>query len=280
MSAPHGLMHGKKGLVMGVANDRSIAWGIARMAARHGAELAFTFQGEALERRVRPLAASVNAPLVLPCDVTDDASLDATFAAIEKAWGRLDFAVHAIAFSDKEQLKGKYLVTTRDNFARTMDISCYSFTDVCRRASALMDKGGSLVTLTYYGAERVMPHYNVMGVAKAALEASVRYLAMDLGEKNIRVNAISAGPIKTLAAAGIGDFRYILKWNEYNAPLRRNVSLEDVGGAALYLLSDLSAGVTGEVHHVDAGYHIVGMKAVDAPDIAQMQSAGGKSEAA
>ncbi len=278
MSAP--LMAGKKGLIMGVANDRSIAWGIARMAAQHGAELAFTFQGEALERRVRPLAASVNSPLVLPCDVTDDKSLDATFAAIKEKWGRLDFVVHAIAFSDKEQLKGKYVATTRDNFARTMDISCFSFTDVCRRASALMDKGGSLVTLTYFGAERVMPHYNVMGVAKAALEASVRYLAADLGDRGIRVNAISAGPIKTLAASGIGDFRYILKWNEYNAPLRRNVSLEDVGGSALYLLSDLSGGVTGEVHHVDAGYHIVGMKSIDAPDIAQMQAGNSKNEAA
>jgi enoyl-[acyl-carrier protein] reductase I len=213
--------------------------------------------------------------------VTDDKSLDATFEAIEKSWGRLDFLVHAIAFSDKEQLKGKYVATTRDNFARTMDISCFSFTDVCRRAAALMDRGGSLITLTYYGAERVMPHYNVMGVAKAALEASVRYLAMDLGDRAIRVNAISAGPIKTLAASGIGDFRYILKWNEYNAPLRRNVTLDDVGGAALYLLSDLSQGVTGEVHHVDAGYHIVGMKAVDAPDLAQMQAApNSKSEAA
>ena len=278
MSAP--LMAGKKGLIMGVANDRSIAWGIARMAAQHGAELAFTFQGEALERRVRPLAASVNSPLVLPCDVTDDKSLDATFAAIKEKWGRLDFVVHAIAFSDKEQLKGKYVATTRDNFARTMDISCFSFTDVCRRANALMDKGGSLVTLTYFGAERVMPHYNVMGVAKAALEASVRYLAADLGDRGIRVNAISAGPIKTLAASGIGDFRYILKWNEYNAPLRRNVSLEDVGGSALYLLSDLSNGVTGEVHHVDAGYHIVGMKSIDAPDIAQMQAGNSKNEAA
>ena len=280
MSAPAALMHGKKGLVMGVANDRSIAWGIARMAAQHGAELAFTFQGEALERRVRPLAASVKSPIVVPCDVTDDKSLDATFEAIQKTWGRLDFLVHAIAFSDKEQLKGKYVSTTRDNFTRTMDISCFSFTDVCRRASALMDKGGSLVTLTYYGAERVMPHYNVMGVAKAALEASVRYLASDLGERGIRVNAISAGPIKTLAASGIGDFRYILKWNEYNTPLRRNVTLDDVAGAALYLLSDLSTGVTGEVHHVDAGYHIVGMKAVDAPDLAQMQAGATKSEAA
>jgi enoyl-[acyl-carrier protein] reductase I len=275
-------MHGKKGLIMGVANDRSIAWGIARMAAQHGAELAFTFQGEALERRVRPLAASVKSPIVVPCDVTDDASLDGTFSAIEKEWGRLDFLVHAIAFSDKEQLKGKYVSTTRDNFARTMDISCYSFTDVSRRAAALMDKGGSLLTLTYYGAERVMPHYNVMGVAKAALEASVRYLAMDLGDRQIRVNAISAGPIKTLAASGIGDFRHILRWNEYNAPLRRNVSLDDVAGSALYLLSDLSTGVTGEVHHVDSGYHIVGMKAIDAPDLAQMQAAapGAKSEAA
>jgi len=280
MSEPGPLMQGKKGLIMGVANDRSIAWGIARMAAQHGAELAFTFQGEALERRVRPLAASVKSPLVVPCDVTDEKSLDATFAAIEKHWGRLDFCVHAIAFSDKEQLKGKYVATTRDNFARTMDISCYSFTDICRRASALMDKGGSLLTLTYYGAERVMPHYNVMGVAKAALEASVRYLAMDLGDRQIRVNAISAGPIKTLAASGIGDFRYILKWNEFNAPLRRNVSLDDVAGSALYLLSDLSTGVTGEVHHVDAGYHIVGMKAIDAPDLAQMQAANNKNEAA
>jgi enoyl-[acyl-carrier protein] reductase I len=212
--------------------------------------------------------------------VTDDESLDATFAAIKEKWGRLDFAVHAIAFSDKEQLKGKYVATTRDNFARTMDISCFSFTDVCRRASAMMDRGGSLLTLTYFGAERVMPHYNVMGVAKAALEASVRYLAADLGDRGIRVNAISAGPIKTLAASGIGDFRYILKWNEYNAPLRRNVTLDDVGGSALYLLSDLSAGVTGEVHHVDAGYHVVGMKAIDAPDIAQMQAGNSKSEAA
>ncbi len=271
-------MAGQKGLIMGVANDRSIAWGIARMAARHGAELAFTYQGEALERRVRPLAASVQSPLVLPCDVTDDASIEAVFATVARAWGRLDFLVHAIAFSDREQLKVQYLDTTRDNFTRTLEISCLSFTDMCRRAAALMDKGGSLLTLTYYGAERVMPHYNVMGIAKAALEASVRYLAMDLGERQIRVNAISAGPIRTLAAAGIGDFRYILKWNEHNAPLRRNVSLEDIGGAALYLLSDLSGGVTGEVHHVDAGYHIVGIKALDAPDLAQLRDA--KSEAA
>jgi enoyl-[acyl-carrier protein] reductase I len=271
MTATTPLMQGKKGLIMGVANDRSIAWGIARMAAQHGADLAFTFQGEALEKRVRPLAASVGAKLVLPCDVTAEPSLDAVFAAIAREWGRLDFVVHAIAFSEKEELKGKYLATSRDNFSKTMLISCYSFTEICRRAAALMDKGGSLLTLTYYGAERVMPHYNVMGVAKAALEASVRYLAMDLGDRAIRVNAISAGPIKTLAASGIGDFRYILKWNEFNAPLRRNVSLDDVGGSALYLLSDLSTGVTGEVHHVDAGYHVVGMKAIDAPDLAALR---------
>jgi enoyl-[acyl-carrier protein] reductase I len=277
MTATPRLLDGKKGLVMGVANDRSIAWGIARLAAEHGATLAFTFQGEALERRVRPLAASVAAPLVLPCDVTDTASLDAAFAAIAAAWGRLDFVVHAIAFSDKEQLKGKYLNTTRDNFARTLDISCFSFTDIARRASALMDKGGSLLTLTYYGAERVMPHYNVMGVAKAALETSVRYLAADLGERAIRVNAISAGPIRTLAASGIGDFRQILKWNEHNAPLRRNVTLEDVAGSALYLLSDLSTAVTGEVHHVDAGYHIVGMKAIEAPDIGALREPKGEA---
>jgi enoyl-[acyl-carrier protein] reductase I len=270
MNEPRGLMEGKKGLVMGVANDRSIAWGIARTLAQHGAALAFTFQGEALERRVRPLAASVKSPLVVPCDVVDEASLDAAFTAVEKTLGGLDFLVHAIAFSDREQLKGKYVNTTRDNFVRTMEISCFSFTDVARRAGALMAGGGSLLTLTYYGAERVMPHYNVMGVAKAALEASVRYLAMDLGPRRIRVNAISAGPIRTLAASGIGDFRYILKWNEYNAPLRRNVTLDDVGGAALYLLSDLSSGVTGEIHHVDCGYNIVGMKAIEAPDLIQM----------
>ncbi len=261
------LMAGKRGLIMGVANDRSIAWGIARSLAAQGAELAFTFQGEALERRVRPLAAKVGSDVVLPCDVTDDASLDSTFAALKDTWGSLDFVVHAIAFSDKEELKGKYVNTSKDNFSKTMLISCYSFTDVCRRASEMMNEGGALLTLTYYGAERVMPHYNVMGVAKAALEASVRYLAVDLGDRGIRVNAISAGPIKTLAASGIGDFRYILKWNEYNAPLKRNVSLDDVGGAGLYLLSELSGGVTGEVHHVDSGYHIVGMKAVDAPDL-------------
>jgi enoyl-[acyl-carrier protein] reductase I len=262
------LMGGKRGLVMGVANDRSLAWGIAKALSDHGAELAFTYQGEALEKRVRPLAESVRSDFLLECDVTDEPSLERTFAEIGTRWGRLDFLVHAIAFSDKEELKGKYVDTSRANFARTMDISCYSFTDVCRRAVPLMSDGGSLITLTYYGAERVMPHYNVMGVAKAALEASVRYLAADLGGQNIRVNAISAGPIKTLAASGIGDFRYILKWNQYNAPLKRNVTIEEVGGAGLYLLSDLSSGVTGEIHHVDCGYHVVGMKAADAPDIA------------
>lgn len=248
---------------MGVANDRSIAWGIAEMAHRHGAELAFTYQGDALEKRVRPLADSIGSKIILPCDVTDAASIDATFKTIEKEWGGLDFVVHAIAYSDKNELDGLYLNTTRDNFLKTMDISVYSFTAVAQRAVPLMKNGGSLITMTYYGAERVMPHYNVMGVAKAALEASVRYLASDVGPKGIRVNAISAGPIKTLAASGIGDFRYILKWNELNAPLRRNVSIEQVGGAGLYLLSDLGAGVSGEVHHVDAGYHAVGMVAVD-----------------
>jgi len=262
MSAP--LMAGKKGLIMGVANDRSIAWGIARMAAQHGAELAFTFQGEALERRVRPLAASVNSPLVLPCDVTDDKSLDATFAAIKEKWGRLDFVVHAIAFSDKEQLKGKYVATTRDNFARTMDISCFSFTDVCRRASALMDKGGSLVTLTYFGAERVMPHYNVMGVAKAALEASVRYLAADLGDRGIRVNAISAGPIKTLAAAGIKDFGKLLGAFSAMTPIRRGITIDDVGNAAAFLLSDLAAGISAEILYVDGGFSRVALADPDA----------------
>jgi len=257
------LMAGKRGLIMSVANDRSIAWGIATTAAAHGAELAFTYQGEALAKRVRPLADSIGSRLVLPCDVTDEASIDATFAAIKEAWGRLDFLVHAIAFSDKAELDGLYLDTTRANFLRTLDISCYSFTSVCQRAVPLMTAGGSLLTLTYYGAERVMPHYNVMGVAKAALEASVRYLAADLGARNIRVNAISAGPIKTLAASGIGDFRYILKWNELNAPLKRNVTIQEVGGSALYLLSDLGSGVSGEVHHVDAGYHTVGMVSVD-----------------
>ncbi len=248
---------------MGVANDRSIAWGIASLAAKSGAELAFTYQGEALEKRVRPLADSVGSKIILPCDVTDEASVDATFKAIGEQWGGLDFVVHAIAFSDKNELDGLYLNTTRANFQRTMDISVYSFTAVAARAAPLMKEGGSLLTLTYYGAERVMPHYNVMGVAKAALEASVRYLAADLGPQNIRVNAISAGPIKTLAASGIGDFRYILKWNELNSPLRRNVTIEDVGRSGLFLLSDLGSGVTGEVMHVDAGYHTVGMVAVD-----------------
>ncbi|MDJ0686298.1 MAG: enoyl-ACP reductase FabI [Alphaproteobacteria bacterium] len=266
MAERSSLMAGKRGLVMGVANDRSIAWGIAKAVADHGGEVGFTYQGEALERRVRPLAESVGSSMVLPCDVTDAASMDSVFETVEKAWGGLDFLVHAIAFSDKDELKGQYLATSRENFMRTMDISCYSLTALTQRAAPLMTDGGSVLTLTYYGAERVMPHYNVMGVAKAALEASVRYLAVDLGPKNVRVNAISAGPIKTLAASGIGDFRYILKWNELNSPLRKNVTTEEVGGAGLYLLSDLSAGVSGEVHHVDAGYHTVGMVAVDAAE--------------
>ncbi len=261
-------MAGKQGLVMGVANERSLAWGIAKALHGQGARLAFTYQGDALGKRVRPLAASLDSDFVIEADVTSEPSLDAVFATLAERWGRLDFVVHAIAFSDKAELTGKYMNTTRGNFLRTLEISCFSFTDLCRRAAPLMNSGGSLLTLTYAGAERVMPHYNVMGVAKAALEASVRYLAVDLGGDNIRVNAISAGPIKTLAASGIGDFRYILKWNQYNAPLKRNVTIEDVGGAGLYLLSDLSSGVTGEVHHVDCGYHVVGMKAVDAPDIA------------
>ncbi len=261
------LMAGKQGLIMGVANERSIAWGIAKALRAEGAELAFTYQGEALGKRVRPLALSLDSDFVVEADVASAESLDAVFAGLAQRWYRLDFVVHAIAFSDKDELKGKYIETTRANFLRTLEISCFSFTDICRRAAPLMAAGGSLLTLTYSGAERVMPHYNVMGVAKAALEASVRYLAVDLGSDNIRVNAISAGPIKTLAASGIGDFRYILKWNQLNSPLKRNVTIEDVGGAALYLLSDLAAGVTGEVHHVDCGYHVVGMKAVDAPDI-------------
>jgi len=267
MSEAQPLMAGKRGLIMGVANERSLAWGIAKAVREQGGELAFTFQGEALGKRVRPLAESIGCPLLLECDVTDEVSLDRTFASLAEHWQRLDFVVHAIAFSDKDELKGKYVDTTRGNFARTMDISCFSFTDICRRAVPLMSEGGSLLTLTYAGAERVMPHYNVMGVAKAALEASVRYLAVDLGGEGIRVNAISAGPINTVAARGIGDFRYILKWNQLNSPLKRNVTIEDVGGAGVYLLSDLSAGVSGEVHHVDCGYHVVGMKAVDAPDI-------------
>ena len=261
------LMQGKRGIIMGVANDRSIAWGIARAIAAQGGEIAFTYQGEALEKRVRPLAESIGSTLVLPCDVADDASMDAAFAAIEKAWGKIDFLVHAIGYADKQFLRGRYLDTPRAAFLQAMDISCFSFVAVGQRAAALMSEGGSLLTLSYLGAERVTPHYNVMGVAKAALEASVRYMATDLGERGIRVNAISAGPIKTLAASGIGDFRYILRWNQYNSPLRRNVTIEEVGGSGLYLLSDLAAGVTGEVHHVDSGYHIVGMKNPDAPDI-------------
>ncbi|MCS6779262.1 MAG: enoyl-ACP reductase FabI [Geminicoccaceae bacterium] len=268
MTAPTPLMAGKRGLVMGIANDRSLAWGIARALRRHGAELAVTYQGEPLFKRVKPLADELGSQLVLPADVTDAASLDALFGEIAARWGGLDFLIHAIAWSDKDQLKGRYIDTTLDNFQKTLTISCWSFTDLARRAEPLLGTGSSLLTLTYIGAERVTPHYNVMGVAKAALEASVRYLAADLGPKGIRVNAISAGPVRTLAASGIGDFRYILKWNEYNAPLKRNVTIDDVGGAGLFLLSDLGAGVTGEVVHVDCGYHVVGMKAVDAPDIA------------
>ncbi|EBA07241.1 enoyl-ACP reductase FabI [Sagittula stellata] len=263
----NGLMAGKRGLIMGLANDKSIAWGIAKALSEAGAELAFSYQGEALKKRVDPLAAQLGSQIVLPCDVGDEGSIDLLFNALEEEWGGLDFVVHAIGFSDKNELRGRYVDTTRGNFTMTMDISVYSFTAVMQRAEKLMKNGGAAVTLTYYGAERIMPHYNVMGVAKAALEASVRYLAEDLGKDGIRVNAISAGPIKTLAASGIGDFRYIMKWNEYNSPLRRNVSIDDVGGSALYLLSDLSNGVTGETHHVDSGYHVVGMKAVDAPDI-------------
>jgi enoyl-[acyl-carrier protein] reductase I len=261
------LMAGKRGLVLGVANNRSIAWGITKAATDQGAEVALTYQGEAIKKRVEPLAQEVGSKLVLPCDVTDEAAVEAVFKTLGETWGTLDFLVHAIAFSDKEQLDGRYVDTTQDNFVQTLLISCYSFTALAKRAEALMPNGGSLLTLTYYGAEKVMPHYNVMGVAKAALEASVRYLAADLGKGNIRVNAISAGPIKTLAASGIADFRYILKWNEYNSPLRRTVSIEDVGGGALYLLSDLGRGVTGEVLHIDAGYHVIGMKNEDAPDI-------------
>ena len=263
-----GLMKGRRGLIMGLANDKSIAWGIAKALADQGAELAFSYQGEALKKRVEPLAAQIGSDFLAECDVSDEASIDALFQTLTTRWDSIDFIVHAISFSDKDQLRGRYAETTRDNFLMTMDISVYSFTAVARRAAAMMPNGGSMLTLTYYGAERVMPHYNVMGVAKAALEASVRYLAEDFGKGGIRVNAISAGPIKTLAASGIGDFRYILKWNELNSPLRRNVSQEDVGKSALYLLSDLGSGVTGETHHVDSGYHIVGMKAVDAPDIA------------
>ena len=264
MSAPQPLMAGKRGLIMGVANDRSLAWGIAKACAAQGAELAFTFQGDALGKRVRPLAAEVGAKLVLECDVTNTPSLDAAFAALTSEWGHLDFVVHAIAFADKEYLKGRFVDTPPAVFDQALNISCYSFVAVAQRAEKLMTNGGSLLTLTYYGAERVMPHYNVMGVAKAALEASVRYMATDLGPRGIRVNAISAGPVKTLAASGIGDFRYILRWNELNSPLRRNVTIDQVGASGLYLLSDMGAGVTGEVHHVDSGYHTVGMVAVDA----------------
>ncbi|WP_321389170.1 enoyl-ACP reductase FabI [Emcibacter sp.] len=265
MTEHKGLLAGKKGLIMGVANNRSIAWGIAAKAHEHGAELAFTYQGEALEKRVRPLAESVGSDIILPCDVTDEASMDEVFKTLEKKWGKLDFVVHAIAYSDKEELTGRYVDTSRENFTRSLDISCYSFTAIANRAEKLMTDGGSMITLSYYGAEKVMPHYNVMGVAKAALEASVRYMARDLGPKNIRVNSISAGPIKTLAASGIGDFRFILKWNEYNSPMGRNVTIEEVGNSGLYLLSDLSSGVTGENHHVDSGYHVMGMKREDAP---------------
>ncbi|MEO0689339.1 MAG: enoyl-ACP reductase FabI [Pseudomonadota bacterium] len=264
-----GLMEGKRGLIMGLANDKSLAWGIAKQLAAQGAELAFSYQGDALAKRVKPLAEQLGSDFTFECDVSDMASLDAAFATLKERWDTLDFVVHAIGFSDKNELRGKYVDTSLDNFLMTMNISAYSLVAVSQRAAAMMpESGGSILTLTYYGAEKVMPHYNVMGVAKAALETSVRYLANDLGPQNIRVNAISAGPVKTLAASGIGDFRYILKWNELNAPLRRTITIDDVGGSGLYLLSDLSAGVTGEVHHVDAGYHTVGMKQVDAPDIA------------
>ena len=263
----NGIMNGKRGIVMGVANDRSIAWGIAEAVAKQGAEIAFTYQGDALEKRVRPLAEKVGSNIIIPCDVSSDEAIEETFKLLKEKWDTIDFIVHAIAYSDKEELKGEYVDTTRENFYKTMDISVYSFTAIAQRAAKMMPNGGSMITLTYYGAEKVMPHYNVMGVAKAALESSVRYLAADLGSDKIRVNSLSAGPIKTLAASGIGDFRYILKWNQYNSPLRRNVTLNDVGGCGIYLLSDLSSGVTGEVVHVDCGYHVVGMKSVDAPDI-------------
>ncbi|CCB66164.1 MULTISPECIES: enoyl-ACP reductase FabI [unclassified Hyphomicrobium] len=270
--SPGTLMAGKRGLIMGVANNRSIAWGIAKACAAQGAEIALTYQGDALKKRVEPLAAELGAKSVLHCDVTDAASMDSVFASLEKSWGSLDFLVHAIAYSDKNELDGRYVDTTEKNFTQSLMISCYSFTALAQRAEKLMPNGGSLITLSYYGAEKVMPHYNVMGVAKAALEASVRYLASDLGRNGIRVNAISAGPIKTLAASGIADFRYILKWNEYNSALRRNVTIDDVGNAGLYLLSDLSRGVTGEIHHVDSGYHVQGMKNEEAPDISVVKS--------
>jgi enoyl-[acyl-carrier protein] reductase I len=262
------LLKGKRGLIMGIANDRSIAWGIAAAAAAQGAELAFTYPGDAMKKRVTPLAERLGADIVLPCDVVDEDSIDELFAALEKKWGKLDFLVHAIAFSDKNELKGKYIDTSKENFLMTMNISCYSLAAVTRRAEKIMGEGGTILTLTYHGAQKVMPHYNVMGVAKAALEASVRYIATDLGKQGIRINAISAGPIKTLAASGIGDFRYILKWNEYNSPMRRNTTIWDVGKASVYLLSDLSSGTTGEIVYVDSGYHVVGMKQADAPDIA------------
>jgi enoyl-[acyl-carrier protein] reductase I len=271
MANGNGLMAGKRGLIMGIANNRSIAWGIAKSCVAQGAELALTYQGDAFKKRVSPLAEELGAHLAGHCDVTDMDTLDAVFDGLKERWGKIDFVVHAIAFSDKDELDGRYVDTTRDNFLRTMDISAYSLTAVAKRAEPLMTDGGSILTLTYYGAEKVMPHYNVMGVAKAALEASVRYLAVDLGGKGIRVNAISAGPIKTLAASGIGDFRYILKWNEYNAPLKRTVTIDEVGDSGLYFLSDLSRGVTGEIHHVDSGYHVVGMKSVDAPDISTVK---------
>jgi enoyl-[acyl-carrier protein] reductase I len=274
-----GLMAGKRGLIMGLANDKSIAWGIAQQLAAHGAEIAFSYQGEALKKRVEPLAASIGMNTFVECDVADEASIDALFVALGEKWGKIDFLVHAIGFSDKNELRGRYVDTSRANFLMTMDISVYSFTAVCQRAAAMMNEGGSLLTLTYYGAEKVMPHYNVMGVAKAGLEASVKYLAEDLGKDGIRVNAISAGPIKTLAASGIGDFRYIMRWNELNSPLRRNVTQDEVGKAALYLLSDLGSGTTGENLHVDAGYHVVGMKAVDAPDIDVVTAKAQKGEA-
>ena len=267
MTAKSGLMAGKRGLIMGLANNRSIAWGIAKACAEQGAELAFSYQGEALEKRVRPLAAEVNGHVVGHCDVTDTASIDAVFDKVKQLWGKLDFVVHCIAFADKDELTGRYVDTSEANFTKSLLVSCYSFTAVAQRAEKMMENGGSLLTLSYYGAEKWMPHYNVMGVAKAALEASVRYMAADLGPKNIRVNAISAGPIKTLAASGIGDFRYILKWNEYNSPLRRTVTIDEVGASGMYMLSDLSRGVTGEIHHVDSGYHVVGMKNPEAPDL-------------
>jgi enoyl-[acyl-carrier protein] reductase I len=269
MSEKGGLLAGKRGLIFGLANNHSIAWGIAKACAREGATLAFTYQGDQLKKRVEPLAAEIGGVVAGHCDVTDIATLDAVFAKVENLWGKLDFVIHAVAFSDKNELTGRYVDTTAANFTMTLNISCYSLTAIAQRAEKLMGDGGSIVTLTYYGAEKVMPHYNVMGVAKAALEASVRYLAADLGKQKIRVNAVSAGPIKTLAASGIGDFRYILKWNEYNAPLRRTVTTDEVGDSVLYLVSDLSRGVTGEIHHVDAGYHVVGMKAVDAPDMSK-----------